>query len=124
WRRCLASQAWFNVTFPALRDDRRHESGSRGKTVQTPAAVVPGLALDAEDLGRLAGREGDVEAIERMVETVANRLNEGFLARPAIAKPQRPVAPVDRNVRLVLAAGEEARPHVVGAGEHTDGLGA
>ena len=56
------------------------------------------------------------------MKPVANRLDEGFLACPAIEKAQRPVASVEGAVRLVLAAGKKACRDVVGVTDHTNGL--
>src|SRR6267143_1697020 len=105
-----------------LGDNRRHESGSRGETFHAPTAVVPGRALDAKDLRRLAGRERDIETVERMIKAVTKRLDEGFLARPAVEKSQRPVARIERKVTLVLATGEKACRDVVGVADDANGF--
>jgi len=56
------------------------------------------------------------------MQAVAERLDEGLLARPAMEEPQRPVARVEREVRLVLAAGEESRRDPVRVAQFTDSL--
>src|SRR5438105_13780876 len=87
-----------------LAGDRRYVARSWTHTVQPPAGVLPGRALDAQDLRRLPGRERYVEAIERHRESVAGRLDEGFLAGPAVEESQRPVAWLEAAIRHVLEA--------------------
>src|SRR6266850_8592986 len=105
-----------------LNDDRRYQAGSRGKTLQAPATVISRCVLDAEDPGRFTRRERNVEALERMVKAVAERLDEGFLAGPAIEKSQRLVARVEGPVSLILAAGEKACCDVIGIADDTNGF--
>src|SRR5438309_8975469 len=90
--------------------------------MKRPAAEVPGNVPDAEDPGWLARRERNIEVIERMVKALAERLDEGFLARPAIEEAQRLVARGERAVNLILAAGKETCRDVVGVGEHAYGF--
>src|SRR6267143_2824904 len=78
-----------------LRDGRRDEAGSRGKTHHAPAAAVSRRPLDAEQLCRLPRRQRHIEAIERMVHAVAERLDERFLARPTLKEPECPLARVE-----------------------------
>src|SRR6266850_2133673 len=110
------------ATSSALNDDRRYQAGSRRKTLQVPATVISGRVLDAEDPGRFTRGERNVEALERMVKPVAERLDEGFLACPAIEKSQRLVARVEGQVSLVLVAGEKARCDVVGIADDANGF--
>src|SRR2546422_11565167 len=80
------------VRSTALLHDGRHESRGWGETHQAPAAVVPRGVLDAQDLRGLTRRERNIEVIERMGEAVAERLDEGFLARPTIKEAEQLVA--------------------------------
>src|SRR2546426_1175413 len=105
-----------------LTGDRRYIARSWTQTVQPPAGVVPRRALDAQDLRRLPRRERHIEAIERHRKAVAERLDEGFLTRPAVEESQRPVAWVEGAIRRVLAAREIACGDVVGVADHPDGF--
>jgi hypothetical protein len=55
-----------------------------------------------------------------MVHAFAERLDEGLLARPAIEEPDQPVAPIETQVGLVLAAREKVRRDVVGIADSID----
>src|ERR1700716_3515785 len=90
--------------------------------MQRPFAVFSKRPLDAENIRRLAGFERNIEAIQWIINAVTKRLDEGFLARPAIEKTQRPVASVEGAIRLVLAAGKKAGCDVVSVADHTNGL--
>ena len=108
----------------AHRSRRRPPRPSRepGKALHAPATAVAGRALDAEDPGRLTRRERNIEAIERMAKAVSERLDECFLARPAIEESQRLVARVEGQVSLVLAAGKKACRDVIGVADHAHHL--
>src|SRR5258708_14942680 len=96
------------------------QSGSGQEAMKRPAAVFPGRAFDADDSRRLIGRERDVEAIQWMVKAVTERLDKGFLARPALKESQRLVARVEGEVRLIFAAGKKTWFDVVGLAGHTN----
>src|SRR5207237_2589390 len=133
--RCERTRGWSSGT-PAARQpsgrvgrersclagDRRYVARSWTHTVQPPAGVLPGRALDAQDLRRLPGREGYVEAIERHREPVAERLDDGFLAGPAVEESQRSVARLEAVIRHVLDAREIASGDVVGVADFPDGF--
>src|SRR2546426_7319281 len=57
-----------------------------------------------------------------MRKTLPERLDEGFLARPAIEEAQRPVARIEAEVGLVLAAGKEARRDFVRVAKRSNGF--
>src|SRR6266576_5912006 len=105
-----------------LTGDRGDIARSRTKTVQPPAAAVPGRVLDPQHLRRLPRCERHIEAIERDREATAERLHERFLARPAVEEPLRPVAWVEGPVGRVLAAREIVCRDVVGVAHHPDGF--
>src|SRR5439155_20903485 len=89
---------------------------------QRPAGVGPGCVLDAQDLRRSPRSERHVEAIERHREAIAERLDEGFLAGPAVEESQRPVAWLEAAIRRVLEAREIACGDVVGVADLPDGF--
>jgi len=105
-----------------LHNDGTDESGLGDKAVQRPFAVFSGRTLDAENIRGLAGCERNIEAIQWIINALTKRLDEGFLARPATEKTQRPVASVEGAIRLVLAAGKKACCDIVGVADHTNGL--
>src|SRR6266513_6501892 len=103
-------------------NDGTDQPGSGQETMKPPAAEVPGNVPDAENPGGLARRKRNIEAIERMVKAVAEPLDEGFLARPAIEEAQRLVARGQRPVNLILAVGKKTCRDAVGVGEHAQGF--
>src|SRR6185436_21014509 len=72
-------------------NDRPGEPGAGVEGLQRPAAVVSSAIAHAQDPGRLPGDEGHVEGAQRIAEPVAERLDEGFLARPAIEESDGPL---------------------------------
>src|SRR5207249_1754777 len=105
-----------------LTGERCDIARSRTKTVQPPAGAVPRRVLDPQHLRRLPRRERHIEAIEGHREAVAQRFDEGFLARPAVEESQRPVAWLEAPIRRVLVAREIACGDVVGVADLPDGF--
>src|SRR5258705_454953 len=70
--------------------------------------------------GRLAGGERDLAAIQVMPQPLPERLEEGFLARPAVEEAPRPLAPRQAHVGAALVAREQPHRDVVGVGERAD----
>src|SRR5256885_12927541 len=83
--------------------------GGGRKARHAPAAVLAGCVRDAEDARGLTGGKRHREAIEGVRKPFAQRLDERFLARPALEEAERPLARIERAVRLVLHAGKKAR---------------
>src|SRR5712692_2408837 len=98
------------------------QSGAGREAMERPAAVLSGRTLDADDPGWFPRRERNVEAIERMGKALAERLDERFLARPAIEEAERPVARIEGEVRLVLAARKKTRRNVVRVADDANGF--
>src|SRR6267143_3179555 len=57
-----------------------------------------------------------------MRKTLSQSFDEGFLARPAIEEAQRPVARIEAEVGLVLAAGKETRRDFVRVAKRAHGF--
>src|SRR5207248_287059 len=70
-----------------------------------------------------SGRSGSsMPTPPALVHAVAERLDERFLASPALKESQRPVARVERLVPGVLAARKAAGGQIVGIGNRPDGF--
>ena len=82
--------------------------------MEQPAAGIAEHVPDAQDPGRLTGRERDIECIERTVQPVSQRLDKGLLARPAIEESLRPLAKIERPVRVMLTGGKKPGRDVSG----------
>src|SRR6266566_9877120 len=91
-------------------DDRTDESGSGHEAFDLPAT-------DARDLRTFVRRKRNIERMERMMEAVADCLDERFLARPAIEEPARLIERIERRVHLVFRCGEKTRRDIAGIGK-------
>src|SRR5436309_15780585 len=76
--------------------------------------MLAGTAAEAQDPRRLAGGERYIEALERVRKSLANRLDESLLARPAVEESERPVARGKGKLGFVLPQGKAARGDLVG----------
>src|SRR6266550_3990640 len=94
-----------------------YRSSSISRSVTT-AATKPGTGANAS---RRRGQRY-VEAIERMEQAVAQRLDERFLASPALEESQRPLARLERPVRGVFARRKPPGGDVVRIGERAHRL--
>src|SRR5204863_9247421 len=98
--RCRCSSAFTRDPGPAiLHHDGRHEARGRDEAPHAPATTVTGCAPNAEDRCGYGRTERHIEAIERIGEAVAERLEEGFLARPALEEAPRPITRIEPKVR-------------------------
>src|SRR5689334_15985028 len=93
--------------------DRADVAGGGVEAVQRPAAVLARRVVHAQQPRGLPGGERDVEALERVGEARAERLDIGLLAGPAVEEAERAVLRGERAVGLLLDGREETGRDVV-----------
>src|SRR5512139_1726652 len=98
---------------PASLDGQRpREAHGRPQVLQPEAPGDPGLPFHAEEPGRLARGQRDIEGVERSRQAVAPGLDEGLLARPA-AEERAPSLLARQTKELPLLARREVAPRDV-----------
>src|SRR6267142_2398583 len=98
------------------------ETRRRAKASQAPADPIARHVAQAQKFRRLAWGQRHLDVVERHGQAVANGLDDGFLARPAIEESEWPVARFERCVDLALAPGKCPRRDIVGLAQRTDRL--
>src|SRR6185503_9248103 len=87
-------------------NDRADQLVARSERVEYPAARLTGRGVDPLQACRLAGDERHIEAMERISQTLTERLHERFLSSPAIEKAEGLLDRIEGQVGSVLARRE------------------
>src|SRR5258706_13957820 len=98
---------------PVPAGNSSHKPRGWNQTVQAPAGPRAGRGPDPQDPRGLAGHQGNVELIEGHGQSIAKRLDDSFLSRPAVEESRNPVARLKRRVGVILPARENSRGDAV-----------